>query len=94
MSLRQRSTLDNLLTLRKTDALVQKFHGLEIWRRGDGRAPRKPLLGSYAWDVMISPDGYTAHKLTTRKLVASAFSKVRVSPEALGARVGSGGSTR
>jgi putative restriction endonuclease len=45
---RQRSALDNLLTLTKTDALVQKFRDLNVWRRGDERAPHKPLLVLYA----------------------------------------------
>jgi hypothetical protein len=33
---------DNLLRLMKTDALVQKFRDLNVWRRGDERAPHKP----------------------------------------------------
>jgi hypothetical protein len=37
-----------LLPLTKTDALIQRFHGLNVWRRGDGRAPHKPLLVLYA----------------------------------------------
>ena len=48
MRFRQRSALDNLLTLTKTDALVQKFRDLNVWRRGDERAPHKPLLALYA----------------------------------------------
>ena len=40
--------LDNLLALTKTDALVQKFRDLNVWRRGDERAPHKPLLALYA----------------------------------------------
>jgi hypothetical protein len=34
--------------LTKTDALVQKFRDLNVWRRGDERAPHKPLLALYA----------------------------------------------
>jgi len=41
-------SLDNLLTLTKTDALVRKFRDLNVWRRGDERAPHKPLLALYA----------------------------------------------
>ena len=32
----------------KTDALVRKFSDLNVWRRGDERAPHKPLLVLYA----------------------------------------------
>lgn len=32
----------------KTDALVQKFRDLNVWRRGTERAPHKPLLVLYA----------------------------------------------
>jgi putative restriction endonuclease len=48
MDFRQRSRLDNLFTLTKTDVLVQKFRDLNVWRRGDERAPHKPLLALYA----------------------------------------------
>ena len=34
--------------LTKTDALIQRFRGLNVWRRGDERAPHKPLLVLYA----------------------------------------------
>jgi hypothetical protein len=44
----QRSTPDSLLTLTKTDALVQKFRDLNVWRHGDERAPHKPFLALYA----------------------------------------------
>jgi len=49
MRFRQRSALDDLLTLTKTDALVQKSRDLNIWRRSDERAPHKPLLALYAF---------------------------------------------
>jgi putative restriction endonuclease len=32
----------------KTDALLRQFRGLNVWRRGDVRAPHKPLLILYA----------------------------------------------
>ena len=32
----------------KTDALLEKFRDLNVWRRGDERAPHKPLLVLYA----------------------------------------------
>lgn len=32
----------------KTDALLQQFRELNVWRRGDERAPHKPLLVLYA----------------------------------------------
>ncbi len=32
----------------KTDALLQQFRDLNVWRRGDERAPHKPLLVLYA----------------------------------------------
>ena len=32
----------------KTDALLQRFRDLNVWRRGDERAPHKPLLVLYA----------------------------------------------
>ena len=32
----------------KTDALLQRFRDLNVWRRGDERAPHKPLLILYA----------------------------------------------
>lgn len=34
--------------LTKTDELVQRFRDLNVWRRGDERAPHKPLLVLYA----------------------------------------------
>jgi putative restriction endonuclease len=34
--------------LTKTDALLQRFRDLNVWRRGDERAPHKPLLVLYA----------------------------------------------
>jgi putative restriction endonuclease len=40
--------------LTKTDALVQKFGDLNVWRRGDERAPHKPLLVLYALAQMQS----------------------------------------
>ena len=32
----------------KTDALLRQFRELNVWRRGDERAPHKPLLVLYA----------------------------------------------
>ncbi len=32
----------------KTDELLRRFRGLNVWRRGDERAPHKPLLVLYA----------------------------------------------
>src|SRR5437667_12519429 len=57
MRFRQRSMLDNLLTLTKTDALVQRFRDLNVWRRGDERAPHKPLLVLYALGQLQSGAG-------------------------------------
>jgi len=37
-----------LFALTKTDALIQRFRALNVWRRGDERAPHKPLLVLYA----------------------------------------------
>jgi putative restriction endonuclease len=34
--------------LTKTDAIIRKFKHLNVWRRGDERAPHKPLLILYA----------------------------------------------
>jgi putative restriction endonuclease len=34
--------------LTKTDAIIRKFQHLNVWRRGDERAPHKPLLILYA----------------------------------------------
>jgi putative restriction endonuclease len=34
--------------LTKTDAILRKFQHLNVWRRGDERAPHKPLLVLYA----------------------------------------------
>jgi putative restriction endonuclease len=35
-------------TVTKTDALLRQFRELNVWRRGDERAPHKPLLILYA----------------------------------------------
>lgn len=51
------STLDTLSTLTKTDALLQKFRNLNVWRRGDERAPHKPLLTLYALAQLQSGAG-------------------------------------
>src|SRR5215471_9580649 len=37
-----------LFALTKTDTLIQRFRALNVWRRGDERAPHKPLLVLYA----------------------------------------------
>ena len=40
--------IGDLLTVTKTDSLLQQFENLNVWRRGDERAPHKPLLVLYA----------------------------------------------
>jgi putative restriction endonuclease len=42
------SPIIGLKLVTKTDALLQQFRKLNVWRRGDERAPHKPLLVLYA----------------------------------------------
>jgi putative restriction endonuclease len=48
MPLRPRALVLYFVGLTKTDALIERFRDLNVWRRGDERAPHKPLLVLYA----------------------------------------------